>query len=410
MADERLQGPETADLVAAKRGDDGRRAILDVFIVGLFALAAAAVVLSLSQSFHASYAGAAQDSAMSVVVLGGLVIAWLANRRGRTTLATWLCLLLILLATALFLDGRVLDRLLIVYALPVVSAAFLLKPSAAFIFGGLSALAYTITWLAHDRVPGFNYLSLFVIAGLALVSYLVATYWREALEVQEEYRRELEQDVCERERAEEQLLAREHELEEAAARLRAAAAQMVDAMVAAVELHDPSTAGHQRRVAGLSAAIGEELHLSPRTMDTLRTAAVLHDVGMTAVPESILGKAGPLDDEESAVVRRHPEAARRILERLASGGLVADIVTEHHERVDGSGYPRGLSGEAIRREARIIAVADSVEAMMSGRPHRRALSRDEALAVLRRGSGTLYDAEAVDACLRVFEKGFAFAP
>lgn len=408
MADERLQGPETADLVAAERGDDGRRHILHVFILGLFALTVAAAVLSLLEYSEAPYAGIVDGSLMSVVVLCCLIAIWWINRRGHTTLATWLCLLLILLATSLFMDASVLDRLFIVYALPVVSAAFLLQPGAAFLFAALSAGAYTLTWLADDRLPAYNYLSLFIIAGLALVSYLVAAYWRQALEVQEEYRRELERDVRERERAEEQLLAREYELERVADRLRGAMARMVDAMVAAVELHDPATAGHQRRVARLSSAIGEELRLPSRTLRSLRMAAALHDVGMTTVPVPLLTKPGPLDDAEYAVVKRHPEAARLVLEQLESGGVVADIVTEHHERVDGSGYPRGLAGDAIRREARVIAVADTVEAMMSGRPHRPAFSQEETLAALEAGSDTLYDPMVVSACLRVFAQGFVF--
>ena len=408
MADERLQGPETADLVAAQRGDDGRRGILDVLIIGLFALTLAATIFSLSQSFHQSYAGTAEDSLMTGALLGGLVVAWLINRSGRTTLATWSCLALTLLATSLFMDTVILDRVLIIYALPIVSAAFLLRPRAAFLFAGLSALAYTLTWLGHGREPGFNYLSLFIMVGIALVSYLVAAYWREALEVQEEYRRELEQDVQKRELAEERLLARERELEDVADRLRTCITRMVDAMVAAVELHDPATAGHQRRVARLSAAIGRELGLSQRALDSLRMAAVLHDVGMTTVPSPIISKPGPLSEAEYDVVKRHPERAQPILERLELGGLVADIVMEHHERVDGTGYPRGLQGEGIRREARVIAVADSAEAMLAGRPYRPALPLDEVLAALEAGSGRLYDAEVVSATRRVLLGGFGF--
>jgi hypothetical protein len=408
MADERLQGPETADLVAAQRGDDGRRAILDVFIVGLFVLTAAAAVLSVLEFVHASYADAGADWVPTTIVLCGLGVLWWLNRRGHTALAAWLCLLLILFATSVLLEGTVLDRLLIIYALPVVSAAFLLRPGASFLFAALSALVYIVTWVSDDTEPGFNYVSLFVLAGLSLVSYLVAAYWRQALDAQEEYRRELERDVLERERAEARLVAREEELEELAGRLESVATRMADAVIAAVELRDPGTASHQRRVAGLSAAIGRELRLSRRTIHVLRVAAAVHDVGMAAVPQDVLDSPGPLSEADRALLRRHPEAARPVLERLESGGPVADIVTAHHERLDGSGYPRGLAGDDIRLEARVIAVADSVDAMMSDRPHRGALPRDEALASLRAGSGSLYDPEVVGACLRVFEGGFTW--
>lgn len=408
MADERLQGPETADLPDGRHDDTGRQSILDVFIIGLFVLTAAAVVLSLSQLFHSSYAGAAEDSVASIIVLVSLAAIWLVNRRGHPALATWLCLALVLLVTTLFFDGTIMDRLFIIYALPVVSTAFLLWPGAAFLSAGLCVTAYTVTWAIHDREPGYNYLSLLILAGLALVSYLVASYWRQSLEVQEEYRRELEQDVREREQTEDELRARERELEDVADQLRTSIARMVDAMVAAVELHDPATAGHQRRVARLSQAIGRELGLSRLTMDSLRMAAVLHDVGMATVPVPIVSKPGPLSPAEYDVVKRHPELARPILERLEFGGSVADIVMEHHERVDGSGYPRGLQGDGIRREARVIAVADSVEAMLAGRPYRPALSLDDVRVVLQDGSGSLYDPEVVDATLRVLQGGFVF--
>ena len=148
--------------------------------------------------------------------------------------------------------------------------------------------------------------------------------------------------MAERERIQEALIASEQELRELAEQRHEALIQLVDAMVAAVELHDPGSSGHQRRVAQLSAAIGEELGMSAAESRMLWTAAVLHDVGMAAVPGPIVTKPGALSDAEYEVVKQHPDLARPVLQRLEHGGSLADIVSEHHERLDGSGYPHGL--------------------------------------------------------------------
>ena len=235
--------------------------------------------------------------------------------------------------------------------MPVAAGAFLLRPGMAFVTTGFAMADYTAVWLVYGRPTDYNFLSMFSLAALALLTYLVAAHWRHATEVQEEYRAELERDVAEREQVQEALIASEQELRELAEQRHEALIQLVDAMVAAVELHDPGSSGHQRRVAQLCAAIGEELGMSAAESRMLWTAAVLHDVGMAAVPGPIVTKPGALSDAEFKVVKQHPELARPVLQRLAHGGSLADIVSEHHERLDGSGYPRGLRAQAIRREA-----------------------------------------------------------
>lgn len=408
MDEERLQGPETAGIASAQRTDGGRRAVLDVFIIGLVVLTGAALVLDLAGSADVSYAYSGDHMAATVVVFSALGALWWLNRRGATGLATWLCLLLILFPVSTLVEGAVFDRLLIIYAVPVVSAAFLLRPGASFLFAALALGAYTVTWFAHDKEPGFNYVSWFAIAGLSLVAYVVSATWQRSLDAQEEYRCELERDVVEREQAEQSLLARERELDELTDELQAARGRAADALAAVTELRDAAAAAHQRRVAALSDAVGRELGLSQRALDRLRLAAGVHDVGMACVPAAVLAGEGPLGEAASGLVRAHPEAVRPALERLAFPSAVVDIVAQHHERPDGSGYPRGLAAGEIRLEARILAVADSVAAMTAERPYRKSLEADEALEALRRGSGTRYDPAVVSACARVFEKGFAF--
>jgi PAS domain S-box-containing protein/putative nucleotidyltransferase with HDIG domain len=205
-----------------------------------------------------------------------------------------------------------------------------------------------------------------------------------------------------------ELKAAEREAIAAAARLRRTVDGTVSAMSAIVETRDPYTAGHQRRVTQVAAAMGRELGLAPETLDVLRLCGELHDIGKVAVPAEILTKPGSLTETEFALVKAHAAAGAEILASIDFDAPVAAIVRSHHERLDGSGYPDGLSGLAVPLEARIIAVADVVEAMSSHRPYRPAMGQEAALEEIRQGAGRLYDADAAAACERVFAQGFAF--
>ncbi len=177
----------------------------------------------------------------------------------------------------------------------------------------------------------------------------------------------------------------------------------------AAEMRDPYTAGHQRRVTDLALAIAHKLGWSDDTCGTLRIAGMLHDVGKLRIPAEILSKPGALSPIEVELIRIHPQAAYEILVDVALPGPVAEIVLQHHERLDGSGYPRRISGDDILIEARVLAVADVVEAMVSHRPYRPALGVDAALKEIQAGRGTRYDVGAADACLALFESGqFSF--
>lgn len=200
----------------------------------------------------------------------------------------------------------------------------------------------------------------------------------------------------------------EKELRESYAKVRRMFDDIVNALASTIELRDPYTSGHQRRVADLVAALGSELGLPSEEQDGLRIAALVHDVGKVVVPAEILSKPGQLSELEMYLVRAHPEAGFNVLRGIEFPWPVAEIVYQHHERLDGSGYPRGLNGDAILFGARVLAVADVVEAMSSHRPYRPALGIEAALAEIQTGKGRLYDPQVVDACVSLFRKGFAF--
>ncbi len=179
----------------------------------------------------------------------------------------------------------------------------------------------------------------------------------------------------------------------------------IGALQMIVQMKDPPTARHQARVCKLACAIGRDMGLEKSQVDTIGLAALLHDLGKVLIPGDMLNKPGKLTEKELSAIRDSAETEYQILKTIDLFCPIADIVHQHHERLDGSGYPLGLKGDDILLEARIIAVADVVEAMVSERPYRPALSLGEALKEIQANKGKLYDAQAVHACSRVFTGG-----
>jgi HD-GYP domain-containing protein (c-di-GMP phosphodiesterase class II) len=180
-----------------------------------------------------------------------------------------------------------------------------------------------------------------------------------------------------------------------------------------VEARDPYMAGHQKRVSQLGGAIVKEMHNSrariPDLDKTVRTAGLVHDLGKVFIATDILTKPGQLTPDELAAMRNHPKAGYEVLKNIEFPWPIAETVLQHHERMNGSGYPAGLKGDDIRIEARIIGVADVVEAMVHPRSYRPALDLDSALREVAKGKTTLYDQDAVEACLAAFlDRGFKF--
>lgn len=185
----------------------------------------------------------------------------------------------------------------------------------------------------------------------------------------------------------------------------------IEAITTIVEKKDPYMIGHQQRVSQLSCAIGREMALGSDQMRVIRIAALLHDLGKIFIPAEILRKPGKLTPAEISVVKTHPDANYEILKKIDFSGSIADVVRQHHERMDGSGYPLGLKGGNILMEARIIGLADVIEAMMTSRPYRPALGEEAALKEIADNKGILYDPAVVDSCLKLFaEQRFKFEP
>ncbi len=188
-------------------------------------------------------------------------------------------------------------------------------------------------------------------------------------------------------------------------RFRKAMGSVIQAMSRTIEMRYPYTAGHQRRVTKLCRAIAKELGFSWERAQGLRMAAAIHDLGKILVPAAILNKAGEMTEHEMAIIRAHPQTAYDILKDIDFPWPLAQTVYQHHERMDGSGYPQGLKGDEILFEARILAVADVVDAITSSRPYRPAVGLKEALEELKSQRGKQLDPVVVDACVRVLSMG-----
>lgn len=201
----------------------------------------------------------------------------------------------------------------------------------------------------------------------------------------------------------------EEELRLTVEKLRMATAGIIRAIDLIVETRDPYTAGHQHQVARLAEAIAREMGLPAETVEAIYVAASIHDLGKISVPAEILSKPGNISEIERGIIRTHPQVGYDILKTIDFPWPIAEIVLQHHERLDGSGYPRGLRDGEIRVEARIIGLADVVESMGSHRPYRPTLGMGRALAEIRKNRGTLYDPAVVDICIALFENNrFAF--
>ncbi len=204
-------------------------------------------------------------------------------------------------------------------------------------------------------------------------------------------------DVSDMKKAEETLI-RNH------IKLKKTLTGTLDALAAAVETRDPYTSGHQKRVTNLSVKIANELGLEESVIDNIRNASLVHDIGKINVPMSILSKPGKISEIEFSLIKEHPIIGFNIIKKINFHPSVAKMIIQHHERINGSGYPYNLTEDEIILGAKIIAIADVVEAMSSDRPYRATLGIDKALMEINKGKGIIYDSKIVETCLKVLSE------
>jgi putative nucleotidyltransferase with HDIG domain len=215
--------------------------------------------------------------------------------------------------------------------------------------------------------------------------------------------RGIDRDITERKKV-------EQELQRSLKRLEKTMDSTIEAITTTIETRDPYTTGHQMRVTDLACTIAKIMEIPPTQIEGIRVAGLLHDIGKIAIPTEILSKPGKLNEVEYEMIKTHAKVGYNILKKIDFPWPVARTVLQHHERWNGSGYPHGLRGEDILVEARILAVADVMEAMSSHRPYRPSIGGDKALDEIVSNSGILYDPAVAKACVKAFtEAGFKFA-
>ena len=243
-----------------------------------------------------------------------------------------------------------------------------------------------------EKVVGFR---------LGAVDYVSKPFQREELLARVHTHLELNRL---RRQLESRVMERTAELRESQRNLKMNLVDSITALASTLEMRDPYTAGHQKRVAHLAVATAREMNLDEDYIEAVNLAAIVHDVGKIQVPSEILSKPGRLSEIEFSLIKQHPQSGYEILKTINFPWPIAQIVLQHHERMDGSGYPQGLRGNAIPLESRIIAVADVIEAMASHRPYRPGLGVDAAIDEIGRFRGVRFDAQVVDACVALFKQ------
>lgn len=211
------------------------------------------------------------------------------------------------------------------------------------------------------------------------------------------YYQGINQDITDKKRI-------ENERQDNIERLRKSLGATINAMAETVEVRDPYTAGHQRRVAHLARLIAAEMKLTPQQIDGIRMAGMIHDIGKISIPSEILAKPTRLTEIEYAIIKTHSQSGYNILKNIDFPSPVARIILEHHERINGSGYPKGLKSDQILLESQVLAVADVIEAMASYRPYRSSLGLNAALEEIEKKKGVLYNHSVVDSCLKLFQR------
>jgi putative two-component system response regulator len=243
------------------------------------------------------------------------------------------------------------------------------------------------------QIGAFDYITKPLDLNRVLISVTNALHRRELEMINRMYSHELEKKVLER----------TTKLRETTERLEETLDGVIDTIAFTLEKRDPYTSGHQHRVARLACGIAGKMRLPEDLIYGLKMASLIHDIGKIYVPSEILSKPGKLSEAEFEIIKTHPQVGYEILKRIEFPWPIAEITYQHHERINGSGYPRGLSGAEILLEAKILGVADVVEAMASHRPYRPALGIDKATEEISRNKGVLYEPEVAGCCLDLLQ-------
>jgi len=310
-------------------------------------------------------------------VISGIVvyILWVFNRKGYTLWVAHIFINFAILTPVFVFTTKDLENVMLILALPIIASSFVITPIASFFYALLAALGYTLSVLYYGMFSSYNFTAVVTLFAIAFSTFITSWQFNNALKKNKILLNDLETSY----------------------------ETTLDSWSHALDLRDKETEGHTQRVAKLTLHVAKKMGLSKEELIHIRRGALLHDIGKLGVPDNILLKAGPLTEEETRFMRQHPQFAYELIHRTEYLKPALDIPYTHHEKWDGSGYPRGLKGEQIPLSARIFAIADVYDALTSDRPYRTAWSHEKAIQYIREQSGSHFDPQIVPIFLQEFE-------
>ncbi len=302
------------------------------------------------------------------IVLAVLLIFWHLNRRGYTKLAAHACINISIFGAVLLYEPHDLEFTMVILALPIITSSFVIHPIASFFYALLTTVGYTYSSYYYDSLVNYNFTGVLALFAIAFFTFFTAWQLDHTLNKN-------------------QFLITD---------LRSSYETTLDSWSRALDLRDKETEGHTQRVTKLTHKIAKAMKLPEDELLHIRRGSLLHDIGKLGVPDEILHKNGPLTDLELKVMRQHPQFAYDLLYPIEYLRPAMDIPYSHHERWDGSGYPRGLKGLEIPLSARIFAIADVYDALTSDRPYRKAWPHEKVLEYIKHESGSHFDPNIVE--------------
>jgi HD-GYP domain-containing protein (c-di-GMP phosphodiesterase class II) len=304
-----------------------------------------------------------------LLMFSALGSAWELNRRGYNALAGWFFTLLIMLAIPLAYSQQSFSQAILIMSFPMVLSSFAIHPCASFLVAGFSLSVYTYEYISSNGVFYFDTFAIVSLVLIALISYLIANILNTTLR-----------------------------------NLVSTYDETIQAWSLTLEMRDAETMGHSKRVVELTLRLAADMGIKRETLIHLRRGVLLHDFGKLLIPNAILTKPGPLTEEEWKIMRKHPEYAYQVFSKISYLAPALDIPYCHHERWDGSGYPRGLKGEAIPLPARIFAIVDVWDALTTTRYYREAWSHEKTMQYIQEQAGRYFDPRVVVAFAHLMAK------
>lgn len=305
-----------------------------------------------------------------------LCVLWVFNRKGYTVWVAHTFVSFAIFTPVFVFTPRDLEATMVILALPIMISSFVIAPSASFFYAFIAAAGYTISILLNKMFYAYNFTSVLGLFSISFAAFITAWQFNRSIEKNETLLNELEQSY----------------------------ETTLDSWSRALDMRDKETEGHTQRVAELTLQTAQKMGFSKEELIHMRRGALLHDIGKLGVPDSILLKPGPLTEEETRFMRKHTQFAYELIYPIEYLRPALDIPTTHHEKWDGTGYPRGLKGKEIPLAARIFAIADVYDALTSDRPYRAAWSKEKAIQYIQEQSGSHFDPQIVSIFLQELKK------